>query len=124
MNKIILGNGDKVAQSTQEMVATLKTQNNFYNKVKEYLTLTTNYTTYYKLEDDSFKVEANDDYIKIEFYGNQITFYRTGVVKVIVRLKDYGLNMDKVDILMDIAESEEEMWMMYDSVFNNKHIIS
>lgn len=124
MNKIIWGDGDKIAQPTQEMVATLNAQNNFYNKVKEYLTLTTNYTTYYKLEDDSFKVEANDDYIKIEFYGNQITFYHTGELEIIVCLEGYEFDMDKVDVVMDIAGSKEEMWMMYDSVFNNKHIIS
>ena len=96
----------------------------FDNDVKEFLTMTTEYTTYFELENDSFKVEANDDYIKIEFYGNQITFYHTGELEIIVCLEGYEFNMDKVDVVMDIARSEEEMWMMYDSVFNNKLIIS
>lgn len=93
----------------------------FEQNVKEYLAMTTNYTTYYELDDDNFKVKANDDRIEIQFYGNQITFCRTGEVEVIIYLEGDKPDMDKVDVVMDTAKSIEEMWMMYDSVIiNNK----
>ena len=93
----------------------------FEQNVKEYLAMTTNYTTYYELDDDNFKVKANDDRIEIQFYSNQITFCRTGEVEVIIYLEGDKPDMDKVDVVMNTAKSIEEMWIMYDSVLiNNK----
>ena len=93
----------------------------FEKNVKEYLAMTTIYTTYFELDDDNFKVKANDDRIEIQFYGNQITFCRTGEVEVIIYLEGDKPDMDKVDVVMDTAKSIEEMWIMYDSVLiNNK----
>ena len=88
----------------------------FENDVKEFLTMTTEYTTYFELDDDSFKVEANDDYVEIQFHGNQITFYCTGEVQAC--LENYEFDVDEIGVIKDIMDSDWEVWMMYDSVFN------
>ena len=91
----------------------------FENDVKEFLTMTTEYTTYFESDDDNFKVEANYDYVEIQFHGNQITFYCTGEVKACLR--PYEFDVREIGVIKDIMDSDWEVWMMYDSVFNKSN---
>jgi hypothetical protein len=105
-----------------EMVATVNTPKNvlakkFDTEVKNYLSMTTDYTKCYKFGDDNFKVDANDDYIEIVFHGNLVTFYCTG--KVRARFADKEFDDVEIGVFKDIMDSIEEMWMMYISVFDN-----
>lgn len=107
---------------TVNMVATVNTPKNalvkkFENEVKNYLAMTTDYTKCYEFGDDNFKVDANDDYVEIEFHGNRITFYCTGEVRT--HFADKEFNVIEISIFKDIMDSIEEMWMMYISVFDN-----
>ena len=79
------------------MVATVNTPKNalvkkFENEVKNYLAMTTDYTKCYEFGDDNFKINANGKHIEIEYYGNRITFYRTGEVKACYANKEIDLD--------------------------------
>ena len=105
-----------------KMVATVNTPKDilskkFENEVKNYLSMTTDYTKCYEFGDDNFKVDANDDYIEIVFHGNLVTFYCTG--KVRARFADKEFDDVEIGVFKDIMDSIEEMWMMYISVFDN-----
>ena len=107
---------------TSKMVATVNTPKNvlakkFENEVKNYLSMTTDYTKCYEFGDDNFKVDANDDYIEIVFHGNLVTFYCTGKVRACFADKEF--NDVEIGVFKDIMDSIEEMWMMYISVFDN-----
>ena len=104
-----------------KMVATVNTPKDvlikkFENEVKNYLSMTTDYTKCYEFDGDNFKINANYKHIEIEYYGNRITFYRTGEVKACYANKE--IDLDKFSVFKDIMASRDEMWMMYDGVFN------
>ena len=106
------------------MVATVNTPKNalvkkFENEVKNYLSMTTSYTKYYGFDDDNFKVDANDDYVEIEFHGNRVTFFDSGGVKAYY--SEDVVDLVKIDIFKDIMSSSGEFWMMYDWVFQTNH---
>ena len=106
------------------MVATVNTPKNalvkkFENEVKNYLSMTTSYTKYYGFDDDNFKVDANDDYVEIEFHGNRVTFFDSGGVKAYY--SEDEVDLVKIDIFKDIISSSGEFWMMYDWVFQTNH---
>ena len=106
------------------MVATVNTPKNalvkkFVNEVKNYLSMTTSYTKYYGFDDDNFKVDANDDYVEIEFHGNRVTFFDSGGVKAYY--SEDVVDLVKIDIFKDIISSSGEFWMMYDWVFQTNH---
>ena len=106
------------------MVATVNTPKNalvkkFENEVKNYLSMTTSYTKYYGFDDDNFKVDANDDYVEIEFHGNRVTFFDSGGVKAYY--SEDVVDLVKIDIFKDIISSSGEFWMMYDWVFQTNH---
>lgn len=106
---------------TSKMVATVNTPKDilskkFENEVKNYLSMTTSYTKYYGFDDDNFKVDANDDYIEIVFHGNRVTFFDSGGVKAYY--SEDVVDLVKIDIFKDIMSSRDEMWSMYDGVFN------
>lgn len=107
-----------------EMVATVNTPKNvlakkFETEVKNYLSMTTDYTKCYKFGDDNFKVDANDDYIEIGFHGNRIKFFDSGGVKACY--SEDEVDLVKIDIFKDIMSSSGEFWMMYDWVFQTNH---
>ena len=107
-----------------KMVATVNTPKNalvkkFENEVKNYLSMTTSYTKYYGFDDDNFKVDANDDYVEIEFHGNRVTFFDSGGVKAYY--SEDVVDLVKIDIFKDIMSSSGEFWMMYDWVFQTNH---
>ena len=107
-----------------KMVATVNTPKNalvkkFENEVKNYLTMTTDYTKCYEFGDDNFKVDANDDYVEIEFHGNRITYYASGGVKAYY--SDDEFELEKLDIFKHIMSSRDEIWLMYDGVFQTNH---
>lgn len=106
------------------MVATVNTPKNVLAKkleteVKNYLSMTTSYTKYYGFDDDNFKVDANDDYVEIEFHGNRVTFFDSGGVKAYY--SEDVVDLVKIDIFKDIISSSGEFWMMYDWVFQTNH---
>ena len=106
------------------MVATVNTPKNalvkkFENEVKNYLSMTTSYTKHYGFDDDNFKVDANDDYVEIEFHGNRVTFFDSGGVKAYY--SEDEVDLVKIDIFKDIISSSGEFWMMYDWVFQTNH---
>ena len=107
-----------------KMVATVNTPKNalvkkFENEVKNYLSMTTSYTKCYEFGDDNFKVEANDDYVEIEFHGNRITYYASG--RVYAYYSDDEFELEKIDIFKRIMSSRDEIWLMYDGVFQTNH---
>lgn len=109
---------------TSKMVATVNTPKNvlakkFENEVKNYLSMTTDYTKCYEFGDDNFKVDANDDYIEIVFHCNRIVFYGSGGVKAYYA--DDESDVVKIDIFNNIMASSDEMWLMYDGVFQTNH---
>ena len=109
---------------TSKMVATVNTPKDilskkFENEVKNYLLMTTSYTKYYGFDDDNFKVDANDDYVEIEFHGNRVTFFDSGGVKAYY--SEDVVDLVKIDIFKDIMSSSGEFWMMYDWVFQTNH---
>ena len=109
---------------TSKMVATVNTPKNalvkkFENEVKNYLSMTTSYTKHYGFDDDNFKVDANDDYVEIEFHGNRVTFFDSGGVKAYY--SEDEVDLVKIDIFKDIISSSGEFWMMYDWVFQTNH---
>ena len=109
---------------TVNMVATVNTPKNalvkkFENEVKNYLSMTTSYTKYYGFDDDNFKVDANDDYVEIEFHGNRITYYASGGVHAYY--SDDEFELGKIDIFKRIMSSRDEIWLMYDGVFQTNH---
>ena len=106
------------------MVATVNTPKNalvkkFENEVKNYLAMTTDYTKCYEFGDDNFKVDANDDYVKIEFHGNRVIFFDSGGVKAYY--SEDVVDLVKIDIFKDIISSSGKFWMMYDWVFQTNH---
>lgn len=109
---------------TSKMVATVNTPKNvlakkFENEVKNYLSMTTDYTKCYEFGDDNFKVDANDDYVEIEFHGNRVKFFDSGGVKAYY--SENVVDLVKIDIFKDIMSSSGEFWMMYDWVFQTNH---
>ena len=107
-----------------KMVATVNTPKDilskkFENEVKNYLSMTTSYTKHYGFDDDNFKVDANDDYVEIEFHGNRVTFFDSGGVKAYY--SEDVVDLVKIDIFKDIMSSSGEFWMMYDWVFQTNH---
>ena len=83
----------------------------FENEVKNYLSMTTDYTKCYKFDNDKFKVDANDDYVEITFHGNRITFDHTGTVNA--SYVDHESDEVKIAIFNDIMASRDEIWLMY-----------
>ena len=109
---------------TSKMVATVNTPKNvlkkkFENEVKNYLSMTTDYTKCYRFGDNRFNVEANDDYIEIGFHGNRIKFFDSGGVKACY--SEDEVDLVKIDIFKDIMSSSGEFWMMYDWVIQTNH---